>query len=254
MNRIITILVTIFILLLLYIWISHVWGSDNPRRPKPIVDATEHDLMDDGEPFDTTSTLSTNLLDDAPATADGEADNVGNSVTEDDDESTSTNEFNTERTVTQKTPVTTPKQEVTKPVEPKKEEKQAKPAPKTEAPPKTTNTTKTSDNAPATSKPAATQTKTTTSTPAKTVSAPASTDTGGKHLVIAGNFSQKANADQRVSELKKAGFSEAEVVNFDLSEYHTVCAGRFADVNEARKLVKKLKDYHKIDAYVRIGS
>jgi len=34
MNRIITILVTIFILLLLYIWISHVWGSDNPRHPR----------------------------------------------------------------------------------------------------------------------------------------------------------------------------------------------------------------------------
>ena len=55
-------------------------------------------------------------------------------------------------------------------------------------------------------------------------------------------------------ELKKAGFSDIEVVNFDLSEYHTVCAGRFDDINEARRLVKKLKDYHKIDAYVRIGS
>ena len=253
MNRIITILVTIFILLLLYIWISHVWGSDNPRRPKPIVDATEHNLLDDeGEPFDTTSTLSTNLLDDAPAT-DTEVDVV--TAEDESDGAARPEEFNTERTVTQKTPVTATKQEVAKPVEPKATEKQVtKPAPKTEAPPKATNTTKTSDSKPAPEKPASTQTKTTPTQPAKTVSAPVSTETGGKHLVIAGNFSQKSNADQRVSELKKAGFPEAEVVNFDLSEYHTVCAGRFSDVNEARKLVKKLKDYHKIDAYVRIGS
>ena len=61
------------------------------------------------------------------------------------------------------------------------------------------------------------------------------------------------NAQQRLAELKKAGYKDAEIVNFDLSEYHTVCAGRFSDVNEARKLVKKLKDYNKIDAYVRIG-
>ena len=72
--------------------------------------------------------------------------------------------------------------------------------------------------------------------------------------MIAGNFSQEHNAQTRVDELKRAGFKEAEVVNFDLSEYHTVCVGRFSDVNEARRLVKKLKDYHKIDAYVRIGS
>ena len=56
-----------------------------------------------------------------------------------------------------------------------------------------------------------------------------------------------------MAELKKAGFPNAEVINFDLSEYYTVCVARFSDVNEARKLVKKLKDYHKIDAYVRIG-
>jgi cell division protein FtsN len=98
--------------------------------------------------------------------------------------------------------------------------------------------------------------------PSKPVSAPpktetkptvSSTTTEGQHLVIAGNFSKLENAQQRLAELKKAGYKDAEIVNFDLSEYHTVCAGRFSDVNEARKLVKKLKDYNKIDAYVRIG-
>ena len=47
MNRIITILVTIFILLLLYIWISHVWGSDKPRHPRQIVDGKETQLSDE---------------------------------------------------------------------------------------------------------------------------------------------------------------------------------------------------------------
>jgi cell division septation protein DedD len=87
---------------------------------------------------------------------------------------------------------------------------------------------------------------------AKKTSLSASTE--GKHLVIAGNFLQRVNAEQRMQELKKAGFENVEIVNFDLSEYHTVCAGRFADVNEARRLVKKLKDYYKVDAYVRVGS
>lgn len=252
MNRIITILVTIFILLLLYIWISHVWGSDNPRRPKPIVDANEHNLMDDGEPFDTTSTLSTNLLDDEPV----DNPSVNSQTADEEEESTParTDEFNTERSVPQKQPTVAVKEEVKKPAAAKTEEKKAQPTIKTEAPPKTTKTTNTGSNATATSKPASTPAKPADTTPAKPVSAPVSVETGGKHLVIAGNFSQKSNAEQRVGELKKAGFSDAEVVNFDLSEYHTVCAGRFSDVNEARKLVKKLKDYHKIDAYVRIGS
>jgi cell division protein FtsN len=255
MNRIITILVTIFILLLLYIWISHVWGSDNPRRPKPIVDANEHNLMDDETPFDTSNTLSTNLLDDEPATEENNP-SVNSQAADEEEEPTPTraDEFNTERSVPQKQPTIAVKEEVKKPAAAKPEEKKAQPAIKKEDPPKTTKTTNTGSNATATSKPATTPAKPAITTPAKPVSAPVSVETGGKHLVIAGNFSQKSNAEQRVSELKKAGFGDAEVVNFDLSEYHTVCAGRFSDVNEARKLVKKLKDYHKIDAYVRIGS
>lgn len=227
MNRIITILVTIFILLLLYIWISHVWGSDNPRHPRQIVDAKENqmtdDLMADG---DTTSYQ-------APA-----ADIV------EEQPSSSEDEYATERKVSEsmetkaepvksepvKTePVVEKKVQESKKAEPKPEAKKAAPAP-----------------APV-SKPAP--------APAKPAAKPATTSSTGAemHLVIAGNFTQKVNADQRVQELKKAGFPDAEVINFDLSEYYTVCVARFSDVNEARKLVKKLKDYHKIDAYVRIG-
>jgi cell division protein FtsN len=234
MNRIITILVTIFILLLLYIWISHVWGPDTPRHPKQIVDATEHGITDDA-----VTDPDTSVIHDLTA-----------SETDGTEEPANADEFRTERVVNEDDNAS-PSETTTKPAAEKKEEtkpvvKQEEKPKVTSAPPKTTTTT-------TSAKPADTSPKTNTA-PAKTVSTPAASGDGGKHLVIAGNFSQLSNAQQRAAELKKAGFTDAEVVQFDLSEYHTVCAGRFSDVNEARKLVKKLKDYHKIDAYVRIGS
>lgn len=233
MNRIITILVTIFILLLLYIWISHVWGGDDARHPRQIVDAKDSPLSDDLMADLDTSYLASD----------------SNNVAE---EPVNTDEFATERTIEakEKAEAEAKAKESVK-VEPAKSEPAAEKKTlstkvtetKTEPAPKKVTST------PAiTSKPA--------STPAKTESKPAASlsSTDGQHLVIAGNFTQKVNAEQRVQELKKAGFPDAELVNFDLSEYHTVCVGRFSDVNEARRLVKKLKDYHKIDAYVRIGS
>lgn len=226
MNRIITILVTIFILLLLYIWISHVWGSDKPRHPRQIVDAKETGMDD----MTGTSDTSITAYNATPA----------DTFTQ---EEPSTDEFATERK-------TEPVEEVkTEPVksEPVVEKKVAE-TKKAEPKPAVTSTPKKPTPTPAPpSKPV--------STPPKTETKPAvsSTATEGQHLVIAGNFSKLENAQQRLAELKKAGYKDAEIVNFDLSEYHTVCAGRFSDVNEARKLVKKLKDYNKIDAYVRIG-
>jgi hypothetical protein len=82
MNRIITILVTIFILLLLYIWISHVWGSDNPRHPNAIVDARQNE-MGDGLMADADTTLHTDITE---------------KPTEE-TTTTSTDEFNTDRKV-----------------------------------------------------------------------------------------------------------------------------------------------------------
>ena len=75
-----------------------------------------------------------------------------------------------------------------------------------------------------------------------------------KHMNNKDKNKIRKKSDLYSYKLKKAGFKDVEIVNFDLSEYHTVCAGRFTDVNEARRLVKKLKDYHKIDAYVRVGN
>ena len=226
MNRIITILVTIFILLLLYIWISHVWGSDKPRHPRQIVDAKETGMDDMTGTSDTSMTAYNSTPPDT---------SMQEPVADE-------NEFATERKTE---PVAEVKTEPVKsePVVQKTvtETKKAEPKPAAATPKKSTPTPA------APSKPV--------STPPKTETKPtiSSTTTEGQHLVIAGNFSKVEKAQQRLAELKIAGYKDAEIVNFDLSEYHTVCAGRFSDVNEARKLVKKLKDYNKIDAYVRIG-
>ncbi|MDX1410062.1 MAG: SPOR domain-containing protein, partial [Saprospiraceae bacterium] len=94
--------------------------------------------------------------------------------------------------------------------------------------------------------------ETVTTPPAPPASTAESPD--GIHLVIAGNFLERANADKRARQLREKGFTNAEVVNFQLSQYHTVCAGRYHDLAEARRMAKKLKDYHSIDAYVRNGN
>lgn len=239
MNRIITILVTIFILLLLYIWISHVWGSDNPRHPNEIVDARQNE-MGDGLMADADTTLHNDVTE-APAQEPAASTNEFDTDRKVEGESSSDNTTASHEAVADDKKKEEPKPVVTKPIEEPKKVATNNTATKT-----TTNTSTAKSTAAAT-KPAA--------TPAKPVSTPVSSasNTGGKHLVIAGNFSQLVNAQQRVDELKRAGFKDAEIINFDLSEYHTVCVGRFSDVNEARRMVKKLKDYHKIDAYVRIG-
>ncbi len=227
MNRIISILVTIFILLLLYIWISHVWGSDKPRHPRQIVDAREGETLGADDLYtDTVSTLLTDaeMENEEPTGMESEPVALDNEYVD----SESNELVNSE-------PVKKPIEEQKKPVVTKTEPKAELVEPKAKA------------KEPA--KPTATKTSQPISKPA---SVPADAD--GQHMVIVGNFLQNVNATKLMQELKKAGFNDVEVVNFDLSEYHTVSAGRFDDVNEARRLVKKLKDYHKIDAYVRIGS
>lgn len=73
------------------------------------------------------------------------------------------------------------------------------------------------------------------------------------HLVIAGNFMKLENAETRLRELLDNSYPNAEIVNFDLSEYYTVIAGRFDDLIEARRIAKKVNDYMNIEAYVRVG-
>ncbi len=229
MNRIITILVTIFILLLLYIWISHVWGSDKPKHPQQIVDATHSDQTlgadDPSADIDTFVNTSPDLV--AADTA------AKKEITKNTNTAVTTETVKTEPVKTAPAKPEPVKKEMTEKKKPAATKTESKPKPKP-APAPTTASAKSTE-------PVAKKTSLATSTE-------------GIHLVIAGNFLQQANAEQRMAELKKAGYKDVEILNFDLSEYHTVCAGRFADVNDARRMVKKLKDYQKIDAYVRVGN
>lgn len=205
-----------------------MWGSDTPRHPRQIVDVTENGVLgaDDTSADVDTSVMSDYMMENQPPAGE---ENIAAENNDDEADAITEEPVKSE-------PVKT---EPVKPVVEERKTVTAKATPKTETKPKPA--------APAT--PPATKTSQPISQPSNV-----SSQHGGKHLVIAGNFLQQVNANQRMQELKKAGFNNVEVVNFDLSEYHTVCAGRFDDVNEARKLVKKLKDYHQIDAYVRIGS
>ena len=72
---------------------------------------------------------------------------------------------------------------------------------------------------------------------------------GGKYLVIAGNYLLEDNATTMVIKLNKLGYDKAEKVIFDLSQFHSVCAGRFDDKSAAITLSEELKR-RGIDSYV----
>ncbi len=71
----------------------------------------------------------------------------------------------------------------------------------------------------------------------------------GKYMVIAGSYIKETNADQMVNRLSKLGYQEAEKVVFDLSQFHSVCAGRYNDYTKAIQVSSDLKK-RGIDNYV----
>jgi outer membrane biosynthesis protein TonB len=204
MNRLLSILVTLFILFLVYLWINHLTG-DSSGNKGPDSKETLALPEEDGSPDEIYSTRDTGM-----ATPVQEP----NEVVE---------EVNTPST--KKSDPAPPSNPVVKPEQPKSSDPKPKSAPK--PPP----------------------------SPAPVKSVTKSTEAAsGLHLVIAGNFLEKANAEERVRQLQKLGYPLAEVVNFELSEYHTACAGRYSDLNEARRISKKIKEMHGIDTYVRLGN
>jgi len=90
--------------------------------------------------------------------------------------------------------------------------------------------------------------------PASESKAAPSSVTSGAHLVVAGNFLERANAEKHLKSIKDLGYANAEILNFEISQYYTVIAGRYDDLAEARRVAKKLKDLHSIDTYVRNGN
>jgi len=72
----------------------------------------------------------------------------------------------------------------------------------------------------------------------------------GKYMVVAGSYLSEANAKSERRRLQKAGYDDAEVVVFNFSNYHTVCAARYNSLSEANALKGKLANGRYPDAYV----
>ncbi len=68
-------------------------------------------------------------------------------------------------------------------------------------------------------------------------------------LVIAGSFSNEVNADRMVQKLKDMGYSEAEKVVFDFSQYYSVVSGKHDSESTAKEMSIELKNKN-INAYV----
>jgi cell division protein FtsN len=66
-------------------------------------------------------------------------------------------------------------------------------------------------------------------------------NSSAKYLVLTGSFLIEKNAEDAVLKLKKIGFSGAEKVVFDNSEYYSTIAGRTNDYKSASELCNKLK-------------
>jgi len=68
-----------------------------------------------------------------------------------------------------------------------------------------------------------------------------------KYMVITGSFNSISNARKRLEQTIVAGYRDAEIVQFDHSKYHTVCALRTNYESTAQSAIRKLKN-RKIDA------
>jgi cell division protein FtsN len=73
---------------------------------------------------------------------------------------------------------------------------------------------------------------------------------GGPYMVMAGSYLLKENAEKMRSKLKNMGFSQAEIVVFPASEYHSVVAVRYSSESKAQAAASELKRKG-IDSFVK---
>jgi len=76
--------------------------------------------------------------------------------------------------------------------------------------------------------------------PAKTYNK-STASAGGKYMILTGSYLIKGNASNMVNKLSKLGYTNAELVVFNMSQYHSVCAARLYDYNEALQMSNELK-------------
>ena len=74
---------------------------------------------------------------------------------------------------------------------------------------------------------------------------------GGKYMVMAGSYLLKENAQKMVTKLKSMGYSQANVVVFSSSQYHSVIAARYSSETQARTTATELKQKG-IDSFVKV--
>lgn len=89
----------------------------------------------------------------------------------------------------------------------------------------------------------------TTTTSTTTTKTPYNTSRSGKYMVLAGSYLIEGNAKVMMNKLEKLGYDNTEMVVFDMSQYHSVCAARLGNYNDAMQLSKELKR-RGIDNYV----
>ena len=87
-------------------------------------------------------------------------------------------------------------------------------------------------------------------TPAPVKRQTTSSSASGSYLLVSGNYLVESNATEMVKKLQKLGYSDAEIVIFDRSQYHTVVASRFESYNTALQSASNLKQKG-VDCYVK---
>lgn len=92
-------------------------------------------------------------------------------------------------------------------------------------------------------------------TPAKTAVKTAATETvvpdaDHRYYVVAGTFSTLENAQKGLLEFKSKGLSHSFIGVFNEGKYTSVIARAFEQENQARLMLKELKEKHNISGYI----
>ena len=72
----------------------------------------------------------------------------------------------------------------------------------------------------------------------------------GDYLVIAGAFKSEENAQAEVDRLKGTGYPNAEIIEFDFSDYYSVCVAKYNTSEDANAVADSFKSKSGKKAYV----
>lgn len=72
----------------------------------------------------------------------------------------------------------------------------------------------------------------------------------GDYLVIAGAYKNEDNAKAEVERLKSEGYPNAEIIEFDFSDYYSVCVAKYDSSEDADAVANSIKSKSGKKAYV----